>query len=312
MTDNVKTLIAKKEAVYGTHAAPTLAANTIVTRGFEARPVEVDPLARNLDTGGHGAMPDAPSNERQTMSYGVEMAGSGVAGTAPAWMELLEGCSMEAPALTVGTSAVQRFAAATAPKSSLTQDHWIGDQRHKGVGFRGNFSIDWTANAYAFLQLNYIGLITVATPFDVNVPGVADGTRWIQPPEINETNTLLMLDGFACITRSLRIDANIELAIRSLIGARYVNTGNHRATARLSIEAPSFTTKDYLTTLRTGARVELIATNGTEAGNIVEIVCAKAQITSITPRDEDGKLMWDLDLLLTVDAGQDDLIITAK
>lgn len=312
MTDMVKVLVAKKEAVYGAHAGPTLAANAIVTRGFEAKPVEVDRLERNIDNGNHGATPDAPSNERQTMSYQVEMAGSGVAGTAPAWMELLEGCSMEAPAITAATSAVQRFAAASAVKSALTQDHWIGDQRHKAVGCRGNFSMNWTANAYPYLQLNYIGLIPALTPFDVNVPGPADVTRWIEPVEVNKANTLLMLDGFACITRSLQIDANIALAVRSLIGARYINTGNHRATARLSIEAPSFATKDYLTTLRTGARVALTATNGTVAGNIVEIGCAKSQIIDITARDEDDKLMWDLDLLLTVNAGQDDLIITAK
>lgn len=312
MVDMVKVLVAKKEAVYGTDVAPTVGANAIITRNFSSKAVEVDRLNRNLDSGSFGATPDAPSNERQTLAYEVEMAGSGAAGTAPAWMELLEACGMVAPTLTEDTDAVQRFAAASAAKSSLTQHHWIGDQRRKAVGCRGNFSINWTANAYPFIQFNFIGMIPEATPFDVNVPGAADISRWIEPFEVNKANSLLTLDGFACITRSLQIDANIDLTMRSLIGSRYVHLGNHRATGRLSVEAPSIATKDYLDALRKGDRIALAAANGTVAGNIVELGCEKTQILDITDREENGKLMWDMDLLLTVNAGQDDLIITAK
>lgn len=312
MVDMVKVLVAKKEATYATDAAPTLADNAVLTRNFSSKPVEVDRLERNLDRGSFGASPSAPSNERQTVSYEVELAGSGAAGTAAAWMELAEGCGMEAPVLVAGVSATQRFAAAGAAQSSLTQHHWIGNQRRKMVGSRGTFSIDLTAGAYPFMALNFTGLIPAATPFDQNAPGAATLTRWKDPVEVNSDNTLLELDGYAVITRSLRLDANVGITMRNLIGSRYVRRGDHAVSGRLSVEAPSIAAKDYLSKLRTGARMALDVTHGVTAGNIIEIEATGAQITDISERDEDGLLMWDIDLLLTIGSGQDDLVLRAK
>lgn len=312
MVDMVKVLAAKKETTYGTDAAPTLADNAIVTRNFASQAVAVDQLERNLDRGSFGASPIAPSNERQTTSFEVELAGSGTAGVAPAWMELLEGCGMAAPTLTALTDATQIFAAAGAAQSSLTQHHWIGNQRRKMVGSRGSFSIDMAAGAYPFLAMNYTGIIPAATPFDVNSPSGAVLTRWKEPVEVNTNNTVLLLDGYAVITRSLRLDANIGITMRNLIGSRYVRRGDHAMSGRLSVEAPSIAAKNYLTTLRTGARVVLEVTHGLVAGNIIELEANYVQVTNIAEREEDGILMWDMDILLTIGTGTDDLIIRAK
>lgn len=312
MIDNVKILASKKEAVYATDAAPTLAENAILTRNFSAKPIEADRLDRNLDGRGFGATASAPSNERQTISYETEIAGAGAAGTAPAWMELLEGCGMAAPVLTAGVDAVQRMAAAGSVMSSLTQHHWIDDQLRKMVGSRGTFSIDMTANAYAFLAFSFTGIIPDLDPFTVAAAGEATIDRWKDPVEVNNVNTMLTLDAFALVTRSLRIDANVPVTMRNLVGARYVRRGNHNATGRLSVEAPSVGAKDLYAIMRSGARVPLLATHGTVAGNIVEVSAPKIQITDITERDEDGLLMWDMDLLLTIEDGQDDLVLTAR
>lgn len=120
MVDAVKVLFFKKEATYATDAAPTGAANAALTRNFTTKPVVVDRIQRNLDRPVRGSSKDAPSNERQTYGYELELAGSGAAGTAPAWMEHLEACGMAAPVLTANTSAVQRFAPIGALLSSAT------------------------------------------------------------------------------------------------------------------------------------------------------------------------------------------------
>ena len=119
MVDYVKVLAAKKEVTYATDAAPTLAANAIVTRNFSAKPVETDTLERNLDNRTFGAQPVAPANERQTISYEVELAGSGAAGTAAPWQELLEGCGFAPPVLTATIKAQQVMALAGTAQSSL-------------------------------------------------------------------------------------------------------------------------------------------------------------------------------------------------
>lgn len=311
MVDAVKVLAAKKEAVYGTDAAPTLAANAILTRNFRASPLITNPLERNLDRGSFGATAILATNKRQELSYEVEVAGSGAAGTAPAWMELLEACGMAAPVLAPGTSATQRMAAANSAQSSLTQYHWMGDQRRKGLGARGTFTMDFTAGAYAFIGLNYTCLVPAVTPRDVNVPGAATIDRWIDPLEVNTDNTLLTLDGFAVITRSLTLNAGVGINLRNLIGSRYVNRGDHAITGRLVVEAPSMAAKDYLAALDNSSIMDLDLTHGVDAGNIVGVACAHTQITAINETEEDRKLMWEMDIRMNILAGQDDLVITA-
>lgn len=310
MVDAYKALLAKKEDTYGTYAAPTGAANAILTRNFSATPLELDQLDRKLDRPARGALPSAPSNPRQKMSFEVEFAGSGMAGTAPAWMELLQGCGMDAPTLTAGASAVQKFTAVGQPLSSLSTCHWVGDQRRKGIGARGDISsIDFTAGAYPFMQLALTGLLP-PNPFDVQAPGALDFTRFVQPLEFNTDNSEVLLDGYALATRYIRLQANAAVTVRNLVGINYVQRGNHGLKGKIMCEAPSLTDKDFFTSLRVGSLIPLAVTHGTVAGNIIKLDAANLQILGIADNDEDDVLMYELDVQLNINAGQDDLVIT--
>ncbi|WP_336958752.1 phage tail tube protein [Sphingobium aquiterrae] len=311
MVDAVKVVLAKKEATYGTDSAPG-AANAVLTRNYSGKPVDVDRLDRNLDQRIYGALASVPSNERRPISYEVEMAGSGDAGTAPAWMELLEACGLAAATLTADTDAVQQFALPSATPSSLTQHDYVGDQRRKGVGYVGSFTVDFTAGAYPFFSFSWLGLVPAATPFDKSAPPVTDLSRWIEPVEVNDVNTEFLLDGFVPRVRSWRGDAGVTTAVRSLIGSRYVRRGNHAFTSTAVIEAPDIATKDYIQRLRVGSVVEWEMTHGLVAGNIIELATPKVQITDITESEEDDILMWTIAMTHTVEGGSPDLIITAR
>lgn len=312
MVDAVRVIAVKPEANYGTDAAPTLADNAILTRNYSTTPVEVDQVNRNLDSRKYGASKGKPSNARHRSTYEVELAGSGAAGTAPAWMALLAACGLTAPAIAAGASATQTFAQPGAVAASLTEYSWTGNQLRKALGQRGSFSLDFTAGQLPFAALSMLGLLPTVTPREEQVPGAADFTDWQEPVEVNNENSLLMLDGFAAVTRSLRIESGVNVNLRSLIGARYVKRGNHQTTARLVVEAPSVATKDYLAKLQSGDLMAWSLVHGTQAGNIIEASGAAAQITSIAEQEEDDVLMFDIGLLLTVDGDVDDLTLVAK
>lgn len=312
MVEMVKVLLAKKETTYGTDSVPTVAANAILTRNFSSKPVEADRLARNLDNGTWGSDPTATTNQRQTHSFEVELAGSGTAGTAAPWQELLEACGMAPAVLSAGVDAQQRFALPTAAQGSLSMYHSIGTELRKALGARGTFSIDFTAGAYAFATLTTTGLLPAASPFSTGALTGAVLTRWKPPLEVNTANTTITLDGYAAFVRSLRLDAGVQANVRNLVGSRYINRGPHAMVGQLVIEAPALASKDYLSTLRNDTLVALALTHGTVAGNIVQISCPKVQITDITESEEDGKLMWTMAIAVTVDAGADDFTITAK
>jgi len=311
MVDAVSTVWAKKEGVYGTDAVPTGAANGILTRNFSMKPVEMDRLDRNLDQLIYGAQSSGTSNKRMTMAYEVELAGSGAAGTAPRWMELLEGCGLDVPVLSAGVDAQQDFALAGTPASSLTQYGYWQDQLRKMVGSAGTFSLDFTAGAYPFLGFNWTGLLA-ATPFSKSAPGETDLSDWVQPVEVNTDNTSFTLDGYAPALRSLKLDANVATSIRNLVGKRYVRRGNHAMSGTMIVEATDIATKDYLSTLLSGTTVPWSLEHGTVAGNIIGIGGAKAQITDISESKEDDVLMWTISVTCTVDGGVPDISFSAE
>lgn len=312
MVDVRRVVAAKPEAVYGTDIVPTLADDAILTRNYSIVPLEVDQLQRNLDSRSYGATKGKPTNKRMRSTYEVELAGSGAAGTAPPWMKLLASCGMAMPVIAAATSATQKFAPAGAAPGSLSEYSWVDNQLRKMIGARGTYSLDFTAGQVPFANLQFTGLVPAAAARVVATPEDGDFTDWQEPQEVNNANTILLLDGFAAVTRSLTIDAGVTVNLRNLIGARYVRRGNHSATGRLVVEAPSSATKDYLATLDNGQLVALAVTHGTVAGNIIELTAAKVQVTNITESAEDDLLMFNIDLLFTTDGGADDLVIIAK
>ena len=313
MVDAFRALYAKKEATYAVDAAPTTGADVILTRNFQTTPLQVDQLERNLDRPSRGATASAPGNPRQTFGFEVELAGSGAAGTAAPWMTLLEACGMAAPVLTANTSAVQRFATVGSPISSLTAYHFQGDQRRKGIGARGDISnIDLTAGTYAFLAFAFTGLVPVATPFDTAVPPPPDFTRFKDPVEVSTVNTQITLGGYAAPLRYLRLQANANVNVRNLVGKTYVQRGNHGFRGKMLVEAVAVDTQNYFAAMRAGTLAPLAVQHGTAAGNIVQLRADYLQILAVADQIEDDVLMYELDVQLNINAGQDDLIVTAR
>lgn len=311
--DTNKVILAKKEGVYGTDAAPVPATDAVLTRNFTTEPLVVDSLERNLDRPTRGGSPVANTNRRAATSFEVELAGSGAAGTAAPWMALLEACGMAAAVLTLNTSAVQRFAGIGAAISSLTLHDWHANQRRRKTGNRGTFSLDFAAGAYPFARLDFTGIPHPTAPVDAAVPGAPALGAWKDPVEVNTANTDFTLDGYALVLKQLSLDVNANVRPRNLVGANYVQRGNHAITGTILGEAPDVAAKNYFATLDAGTQVAMQLIHGIAAGNIVQLDSAFLQITKITHAEEDEVLMVNISYRLNVSgAGQDDLLITAK
>lgn len=311
MVDAISTVWAKKEATAATDALPTGADNGILTRNFSMKPLEQDRVDRNLDQLIYGAQSSKGSNQRMTMSYEVELAGAGVAGTAPRWMELLEACGMAVPTLDAGVSAEQRFAAPGVPASSLTQYAWWQDQIRRMVGSVGTFSMDYTAGSLPFLSFTWLGLLH-DIPFAKQAVGETDLGDWQEPIEVNVDHTTFTLDDYAVPMSYLRLDAGVNTGIRNLVNKRYARRGNHAMTGTVMVEATDIAVRDYLATLKNGPTVPMALEHGLDAGNIIGNGWEKVQITDITESVEDDILMWAMAITCTVDGGAADWVVTAK
>lgn len=309
-----KVILLKKETTYGTDAAPTTAANAALTRNFQApNPIQVDQLERNLDLPTKGRRKTAPTNRRTTFSYELELAGSGSAGTAAAWMEHLEACGMAAPTLTASTRAEQKFAAEGAALSAVTAHHWLSEQRVRALGARGTFGMNFTAGQYPFLTFNMTGMLPPSPAVDAVAPsGTPSFTRWKDPVEVNTANTDFLLDGHALDLQAFTAEANAEIAAVNLVGANYVQRGNHALTGRIRGRAPTIAAKNHFTMLDTGAEVPVQLIHGTVAGNIVQVDATYLQILEISRSEERDELFLDISFGLNIRSGTDDLLLTAK
>lgn len=311
MVDAYNSLFGKKEAVYGTDPALTGAANAVACRNLRVKPIVGDKLERNLDKPTRGAVPTAITNLRQELSFELELAGSGAAGTAAPWMEFLEGCGMAAPVLTAATKAEQKFAALGTALSSIYFASYRGTERRRCSGARGDLSmIDFTAGAYPFVGMDFVGLPVL--PFDATATAGTDFTRWKNPLEVNTVNTDFLLDGYAAVLRHFRAKANADVKARRLVGADYIQRGNHAMTVEILIEMPPVATKNYFTSLVGNAEVAVQVVHGLVAGNIVQLDASYLQITGVDDAEEDDVAMLKIDAQLNTRTGQDDLLLTAK
>lgn len=312
MVDTTRVLWRKIETVYGTDAVPTAAANAALTRNFKATPIAVDQIDRNLDRSVRGRTKSAPSNARQTLSYELEAAGSGAAGTAPAWFTDLQACGMDVPTISAGVSATIRFAAIGVALSALSVYHWEGNQKSVGLGARGTFGWDFTAGAYPFFKLDMQAMLPTGSVVSDNVPGAPTLAAWKDPLEVNTTNTDFLLDGFAAVLRSFTGDVNANVKARNLVGGNYIQRGNHGITGKIVMEAPTIASKDYFGTLRVGNEIVVQLIHGVAAGSIVQFDSSHLQILQIERTEEDDVSMFTIDYALNAGTTPDDLIITAK
>ena len=91
---NSTSLLAKVEGTYGTDPVPTGSANAILLMGTPTlSPMEMTSVQRNTITPYFGNLGSLPSSIYGKLDFEVEIAGSGTAGVAPAWGQLMRGCS---------------------------------------------------------------------------------------------------------------------------------------------------------------------------------------------------------------------------
>src|SRR5262245_10392269 len=91
---NLMVLLAKIEGTYATDPTLTGGANAMLVKNCEIRPMEGEDVSRELIQAYLGGQATIPAALRMSLSFETELAGSGVAGTAPGWGPLARGCGL--------------------------------------------------------------------------------------------------------------------------------------------------------------------------------------------------------------------------
>lgn len=122
-------ILAKTEATYGTDSSPA-GTDAILVKELEITPIEADVVSRDLIRPYLGNSDQLLANTRVSITFQVELAGSGTAATAPRFSSLLKACGMaETTTATAITGTAQAGSAGSitlAAAASATDDIYNG------------------------------------------------------------------------------------------------------------------------------------------------------------------------------------------
>lgn len=303
-----RVILAKIETTYGTDASPTGAANAILVRSVSVTPLAGEDIERQLIRPYYGNAQRIAGEKFVELEIQVELAGSGTAGTAPAWGPLLRGCGF---AETVDAGVDVTYNPITGGEESLTCYVHRDGVLHKFTGGRGSVAFQLDVNQIPYMTYRFQGLIAPVT--NAALPA-ADVSAFLTPLPVSSANTpTFTLHGASLSFSQLSIDVAAEVVRHAVVGpSTSVEIVDRKPSGTVVVEEPALATLNLYDKALTGALGAFALTHGTVAGNIVEIAAPNVGTGSPTEQDLNGVQMLSVPMTINPDAGNDELIITIK
>lgn len=297
-------ILAKTETTYGTDPTPTGAANAILVRNLEITPLQAETVSRDLVRPYLGVSDQLLAQTRVEVTFEVELAGSGAAGTAPAYGPVLKACGL---AETVVASTSVTYAPVSSSFSSVTLYFHNDGIRHKVTGCRGSFNMTAEVGGIPVIAFTMVGIYNAPTDTATPTPTYANQAAPLIFKNGNTSNFSIF--SYSGCLQSLNFDLANETVYRELVGCtKEVLITNRAPNGTCVIEAPTITAKDFFTIANGSSTGSISFQHGSTAGNIVTFTAAQSDIGSPTYSDQDGIQMLNLPYLATpTSAGNDEL-----
>jgi len=300
-----KLIRAKIESSYGVDPVPTQA---ILAKNVECSPMQGEEVTRDIERPFRGAQQIFPVGLRTTLKYDVEMVGGGAAGTASPISPVLRALGM-AEVLSAGVDA--QYTPVSENYDALAHYFWIGDNRQKILGCRGNATFNIVAQGIPFIRCEFTGLY--AEPTATAVPSI-DLSAFKAPLVSTTANTPVMtLNGVSLVMRSMAFNLNNDVKHRLLIGRNEIIIDDSNEGIDLLVEAvPLATLNPFALAASPANLVPFVVQQDTRAGYKVKVEAAQCQVKMLDAyQNEDGTLMWPLKLVPNpTDAGNDQFKVT--
>jgi len=278
-------LMIKAESTYGTSSSPT-GAEAILVLDPKLSPLDAKALEREIIDPAFGRVRSRVMTERKLgLQFGVEVAGSGTAGTAPKFGPLLRACGMSE---TIVAATSVTYAPVTPATDSVTCYHnWDGNS-HVGTGARGTLGLTLTTGEIPKWDFTMTGIYN--SPTDVAFP-TPTYTNQAAPVAANFTNTtsVSIASLSACMAEfSLTLGNDIQF-FEHMGCTPQVRIQNRMVEGSITIERPdSLSTKDFYALALAGTTGAISFTHGATAGNRLAVSIPTANFGAPEPADLRG------------------------
>lgn len=302
-----KFLIAKIESTYGTDPSPVGGSDAVQVSSLEITPIESDNVQAAAFQGflGNSTRSTLVANKRVSVTFDVELAGSGAAGTAPAFGPLLKSCGLSE---TISAGVSVTYAPVSASFSSATIYCFYDGTQHKITGARGSVSFNMAAGQFGVMSFNFIGIYNA--PDGTALSGSFTVANQAAALEVNDTNvTTATFHGVTSVRlESFDLALNNELLYKETASNKEVIITNRAAGGTAVIEAPAIGTTDFFAkavAVATGASSFVL---GGTSGNIVTLNAAQTDITGCSYADTNGVIALSMPYLaLPTTAGNNEM-----
>lgn len=283
---NKRVLLAETELTYGVDPVPTGSTNAILVRNLEIQPIDAEQVSRDLVKPYFGADDILISNVRSRITFEVEMAGAGAAGTVPKYGPVLKACGM---AETVTATTKVTYTPVSESFSSVTIYVNIDGVTHKVRGCRGTVSLNMTVGQIPVYQFELMGIYVA--PVDVSFSTLnAIYTGFQNPLVFNNTNSsAFQFHSYAAELQSWELQVGMDMVYRELVGnTKEVLLTDRNTTGSVQFDAVTMATKDYFTAATNSTTGNCTVTHGLVAGNKVKVSVPRANITTVNYVEQNG------------------------
>lgn len=309
-------ILAGLESVYGVSAAldatdAMLVSNMVVN-------TELDKVDRPHIREAFGAPEQLPGQGRINIDFDVELSGSGTAGTAPVWGELLQACGMTA---TVSASSRVEYQPNTLHDTtkSVTIKYHMDGLVYLALGCRGTVALKMPLGGIPLLSFKFVGLdggeSATSNPSQTL-------TAWKAPVVITDVTasdiTLgcsysagAISGGTTYPSRGLEVDLGNTVRHRPLLGGEKVTIQDRVTVGKMELELTAAQEVDFRTAARACTTTSLGFQFGTTPGYKVLIHAPAVQRDKLAYVDVDGEALVGMDLRFRPVMGNDELRIVA-
>lgn len=311
-------VLLKNEAVYGTDALPTGAADAMLVKNFKCKPIDGKYINRDLLRPFFGGSEDVLSESWVSGSFDVEIAGSGAAGSAPLWGRILK-CAGFAETL-FALDRVEYLPVSTALGSGSLYYHDDGVLK-KALGMRCD--ITSLKLGYGELPMASVNFLALDGGDTAAANPAVDLTPWQKPVPINTANSGLLtfgatyaagaLTGGATFkSRGLELALGNQIGYLGLLGGEEIDLTNRDVSGKVLLSLTAAEEVAKIAEIKATATQSVALRHGTQAGGKLLVFMPEVQLKNLGKEALNGRRMIGFDLkALPTTAGNDELLIVA-
>ncbi len=303
---NQTVILAKVEAVKGTDAVPTYAANAILVSDVTFTPLEGDEVERNNIRPYFGDGGSTMVTQYAKLAFSVEAAGVAAAGDVPGYEALLRAA---ATSVTVTAGTDVRFAPVTEGLESATIYIAVGRNLQKMTAAMMNVKLAGDAKTVAKFQFEVTGTYQAAQ--DAALPAVVY-TKFQDPFGVNKTNTTLSLHGTPVAASAFSFDFGNTVIKRDLINVDSVEITGRKSTGSVTFDNTRVSEKNWVELARQSTRGPLAFKHGPGATNVIELNAPNVQLGKPSFGESDGVQQITVPLRYVPIAGNDEWEIVVR